>query len=163
MMIKMWLLLLFFSPSQGSESSSKDLIYAEMMREFTEVKSALDAEKKKLEEEFLPQFKKAEPQTGKYKFARKRWEDSLARKRRLEQIMIYYQVAMQKRADELPILEARARANSRPWPDTKEYQEYLALRNLRFRNRNWSVKQRQLEEGVFQPKKTSQAKQSEGH
>lgn len=162
-MMKTWLLLLFLNPSFGSESASKDLIYAEMARELTEVKSALAAEKKKFDEEYLPQLKKAEPQTGKVKFARKRWEDSLARQRRLEQMLLYYQVAMQKRADELPMLEAKARSESRPWPDPREYQEYLALRNLRFRSKNWNVKERQREEGVFQPKKTSPAKQTEAH
>ncbi len=163
-MIKLIFFLMIPHPNFAAEGASKDLVYAEMAREQAEFKSALDAEKKKFEEEYLPQFKKAEPQTGKNKFARKRWEESLARQRRLEQMMLYYQVAMQKRADEIPLLEAKAKAESRPWPDPKEFQEYLKLRDMRFRSRNWNVKERQREEGVFQKKKIAPTeKKSEGH
>ncbi len=146
-------LFLILNSMHSSDEAAKDLISAEISREISALRALLEEEKKKFTDEHEKKFRTAVPQSGQVKYARKRWEESLAKQRKLQQLILYSEVRLESRRAMAPALAAKAIQAGRTWPDQVEYREYLKDRELRSRSKNWLVEERQREEGVFQKKR----------
>lgn len=139
----------------------KDPIYLDLETRIKEVEGQLATEKKNLEDA-NNELKKAVPQTGQIKFARKHFFDVKARMEKLNQELRYY-----KSRKETRIYEARnsymdAFEKKEPWPDPKEFEEYGIAESARKKSRIWSVKERIAKESSSASEKKPVGEGGEG-
>lgn len=117
-----------------------DPIYSDLVKLQKDAEGQLAARKKDLET-FEVEAKAAKPQTGQIKYAMKRVNETRAEINRLSQLVDYYGIKIDSRKEYAFKEYMRAFKEKKPWPDPKEYEEYLVQRRLEKASRTWSQKQ----------------------
>jgi hypothetical protein len=83
-----------------------------------------------------------EPHTGQIHYARKRlYEAEMILQRNIQQEK-YLRVRLQSRKDEVFLKYMKAFKDKAPWPDPKEYADYLSLKSMRAAPPQWRPRER---------------------
>jgi hypothetical protein len=118
-----------------------DPIYADLQKQLIEIRKGLDDEKKAFVD-FEKELKNAKPQTGQVKYAQKRVDESTAKIKKLEQLLRYTEMRVGSRLKQVHEDYLKAWREKRPWPDPKEYQEYVEYKKAQSTPLQWNVKER---------------------
>lgn len=130
----------------------RDPIYSDLEAKKKELEGQISTEKKNLEEAD-GQIKKAVPQTGQIKFARKHYFEIKANLEKLQQLQKYYALRMESRKNEDQTEYLKAFEKDQPWPDPQEFDDYKTQESARFKKRTWNVKERiEQERALANPK-----------
>jgi hypothetical protein len=157
LMISSCFLMILGCNKPNPNPENLDPIYQFYLSEQKSLESQLTAEKKTLEENRAA-IELVKPQTGQIKYARKKVYDSEARVQQLEQRIKYLKIRSNSRLNDTREKYLRAFNEGKPWPDPKEYEEFLVQKRLENAPKVWNVKSR-LEESnnkSSKPKATQQ-------
>lgn len=123
----------------------KDPISQDIQSNIKSIEAQLATERKNLADA-EGEIKKAVPQTGQIKFARKHYFDVKARMEKLEQELRYYRLREESRKYEARADYLKAFDKKEAWPSPEEFENYKIAESARKKSRNWSVKERILKE-----------------
>jgi hypothetical protein len=118
-----------------------DPIYGELQKQLIEVRKGLDDEKKSLSD-FEKELQNAKPQTGQIKYAQKRYSESAARVRKLEELVKYTEIRIDSRIKKAREDYLLAWKEKKSWPDPNEYKEYMEYKKAQAIPLQWNVKER---------------------
>jgi hypothetical protein len=119
----------------------KDGIYLDMKAQLaTTDKNIADFEK--LLAENKANIEKVKPQTGQIKYAEKRYWEVKNAVDLLYQQRTYWKIRIAEREKYARTTYLKAFKEGKPWPDTKELEEYMAEKRLRQARQQWDVRQR---------------------
>ncbi len=140
---------------------SLDPIYSDYNSELSLANSELKSAEKELEGLKL-ETKKAVPQSGKLSFSSGRMYEADKKVEKLRQMTQYWELKIESRRKEARKLYLKAWEAKKPWPDPKEYKDYLEEKRLRKAPLNWNVKKRMEEAGVGIPLKVPGSEKASG-
>ncbi len=155
-------MLLFGCNKPNPTPENLDQIYADLNARAAEMKKAVEAEEKQLEEH-KKALSEVVPQTGQIKYAQKRVYESEAKIQRLKQEVQWLEISAKERQKNARISYLKAFKKGEAWPDPKEYEDYKEQMKLRNIKLTWSVKDRMKEAGLPVPgdKKAAEAEKKE--
>lgn len=123
----------------------RDPIYSFLKAKEAQVAGQIAGETKALEEA-AGVLKKAVPQSGQVKFAKKHYYTIKDRLEKLEQQRRYYEIRQKSRIAEARESYLQAFHKKEEWPRPEEFEEFKIQESAREKSRNWSVKERIQEE-----------------
>lgn len=118
-----------------------DPIYQDIDKERKSVESAIKSTEKELEG-FEKDLKNVQPQTGQVKYATKRVYESRAKLQQLKQEQTYLKIKLESRRDQAFLSYMKAYNSGKEWPDTNDFKDYQASKQMQGSDRVWNPKKR---------------------
>lgn len=117
--------------------AAQDPIYLDLVKTLTDTSAGVKAAKAQ-----VPELKKkidtSEVNSSEKKAAWKEYWKAIETVRNLEQQAHYYKIRVDRRRVVANIAAKKAKAEGKPWPDPKEYSDYLLNRRLSTASRSWN-------------------------
>ncbi len=147
------LLLLVSCNKRDPNPELSDAVYLDLRTELEIAQKNLSAEEaqyKKVKEE----LDSVTPQTGQYKYAQKRYFESINNLDLYKQQVKYFEISLELRKHESKVryLESLTK-NGRPWPDSKEIEDYKIRLKLQKAKLSWGKKPEEKGDKEGQQKK----------
>jgi len=124
-----------------------DPIYNDVTKRAEELKKAVEADRKALEDA-QKEFDAVKPQTGQNLYAKKRLLEAETKLNTTIQMQKYYEIKSESRLQSDQAEYLKAYSNKEPWPDPKEYKQFLELERIQSKKLSWSVADRMMSAGV---------------
>ena len=135
------LLLSLGCKKQDPNPELQDKIYQDLKAELVNTEAQI-AEFEKKVAEMEKEMQNSKPQTGDFKRYQKYYYQYQNNLSRFKQQAIYWKIRIAQRKSAVQVEYSRAFEAQKPWPDPKEYDEYLARKKLRLAKIEWDIKQR---------------------
>lgn len=123
------------------EPEKKDPIYADLQAELG-ISQREIAEVEKQLSDYRSDLERVKPQTGKIKYAQKRYFETEKALDMLKQREKYWKIRIEERARFVRQKSMEAYQQGRKWESGNEYEEYLAEKRLRRAKLVWDARQR---------------------
>jgi hypothetical protein len=137
-------LLLFACNKPDPNPELNDKIYADLKEQAESTKKAIEETQKAIDEH-KAEIDKVKPQTGQIKYATKRYWEAQDAMNALVQQKKYWEIRMQQRFHSDQVEYLKAFKEGKPWPNPKEYEEYMSEKRLRQSKSHWDVRKRMEE------------------
>jgi hypothetical protein len=126
------------------EPEKIDPIYSDIQSKIGSINSQIKSAENDLQDK-KKDLAKVVPQTGQNKFAQKRVDDAQRALDKLLQLKEFWELRAESRKKWAREHYLKAFYKKEPWPNPKEYEEYLAQKKMEEASPTWNAKQRVLD------------------